>query len=135
MSLLFDFCRRQGLGNMQVCANMHVYTHAWASQVALVVKNPPANGEDVGSIPGLGRSSGVGNGNPLQYSCLEKFHGQRSLAGCSPWGRKESDMTEHTHTYTYNTYFRICILEVMSSHQCFQFRFVSSGLFILFFIP
>ena len=39
-----------------------------------VVKNPPANVEDtgdVGSIPGSGRSSGVGNGNPLQYSCLE----------------------------------------------------------------
>ena len=35
-----------------------------------------------------------GNGNPLQYSCLEKSHGQRSLVGYSPWGRKESDMTE-----------------------------------------
>ena len=30
---------------------------------------------------------GEGNGNPLQYSCLEKSHGQRSLVGCSPWGR------------------------------------------------
>ena len=45
-----------------------------ASQVAIVVKNPPANAGDsreAGSIPGLGRSPGVGNGNPLQYSCLE----------------------------------------------------------------
>ena len=45
-----------------------------ASQVALVVKNPPANAGDTGDsglIPGLGRSSGGGNGNPLQYSCLE----------------------------------------------------------------
>ena len=45
------------------------------SQVALVVKNPPADAEDArhaGSIPGLGRSPGVGNANPLQYSCLEK---------------------------------------------------------------
>ena len=45
-----------------------------ASQVALVLKNPPANAGDVrdaGSIPGSGRSSGGGNGNPLQYSCLE----------------------------------------------------------------
>ena len=44
------------------------------SQVALVVKNPPANAGDarnVGSIPGSGRSPGVGNGNPHQYSCLE----------------------------------------------------------------
>ena len=42
--------------------------------MATVVKNPPANAGDTrdeGSIPGLGRSPGVGNGNPLQYSCLE----------------------------------------------------------------
>ena len=45
-----------------------------ASQVALVVKNPPANAGDVrhaGSIPMLERSRGGGHGNPLQYSCLE----------------------------------------------------------------
>ena len=36
----------------------------------LVVKNPPANTGDAGLIPGLGRSPGEGNGNPLQYSCL-----------------------------------------------------------------
>ena len=44
------------------------------SQVAQVVKNPPANAgdaRDVGSIPGLERSPGEGHGNPLQYSCLE----------------------------------------------------------------
>ena len=35
-----------------------------------MVKNRPANAGDVGSIPGLGRSPGEGNGNPLQYSCL-----------------------------------------------------------------
>ena len=43
----------------------------WASQVALAVKNMAANAGDAGSIPGLGRSSGGGHGNPLQYSCLE----------------------------------------------------------------
>ena len=46
----------------------------WASQVVLVVKNLPANAGDIkdaGSIPRLGRSPGGGNGNPLQYSCLE----------------------------------------------------------------
>ena len=45
-----------------------------ASQVALVVKNPPASARDVrdtGSTPGWGRSPGEGDGNPLQYSCLE----------------------------------------------------------------
>ena len=36
----------------------------------LVVENPPANAGDAGSIPGSGRSSGGGSGNPLQYSCL-----------------------------------------------------------------
>ena len=36
-----------------------------------VVKNPPAKAGDVDSVPGLGRSPGEGNGNPLQYSCLE----------------------------------------------------------------
>ena len=42
-----------------------------ASQVALVVKNPPTNAGDSGSIPGLGRSLGGEHGNPLQYSSLE----------------------------------------------------------------
>ena len=45
-------------------------------------------------IPALGRSPGVGNGNPLQYSYW-KFHGQGSLVGYSPLGHKESDTTEH----------------------------------------
>ena len=47
----------------------------WASQAALVIKNPPTNAGDVrdaGSMPGSGRSPGEGNGNPPQYSCLEK---------------------------------------------------------------
>ena len=50
------------------------YQYCRALQVALVVKNLPANAEDIkdsGSIPGLGRSPGGGHGNPLQYSCLE----------------------------------------------------------------
>ena len=41
---------------------------------------------------------GGGHGNPLQYSCLENPHGQRSLADYSPWGRKELDMTERLST-------------------------------------
>ena len=43
---------------------------------------------DLGSIPGLGTSPGGGHGNTLQYSCLEKPHGQRSLVGCSPCGQR-----------------------------------------------
>ena len=70
-----------------------------ASQVVLVVKDLPAsagNVRDASSIPGSGRCPGGGHGNPLQYSCLEKPHGQRSLLGYSPWGRLELDMTEAT---------------------------------------
>ena len=47
-----------------------------------------------GSIPGSGRFPGGGHGNPLQYSCLENPHGQRSLTGYSPWGSGELDTTE-----------------------------------------
>ena len=64
-------------------------------------KESACNAGDLGLIPGLGRSPGGGHGNPLQHSCLENPHGQRSLAGYSPWGRKESDTTEQlslTHT-------------------------------------
>ena len=70
-----------------------------ASQVALGVKNLPANAGDVrdlGSIPGLGRSPGVGNDNPLQIVLLGESHGQRSLEGYGPWGHKELDRTEAT---------------------------------------
>ena len=70
-----------------------------ASQVVVVVKDLPASAGDVrdaGSIPGSGRSPGGGHGNPLQYSCLENPHGQKSLMGCSPWGRLELDRTEVT---------------------------------------
>ena len=118
------------------------------------VKASACNVGDLGSIPRLGRSPGEGNGNPLQYSCLEnpmdgaawwaivhgftkswtrlsnfttlqycvdfchtlacirrrqwhptsvllsgKSHGWRSLVGCSPWGREESDMTERLPFY------------------------------------
>ena len=68
-----------------------------ASQVALVVKNPPANAGDIrdsGSIPGSGRFPGEGHDNPLQYSYLASPHGQRKLVGCCPWGHKESDSTD-----------------------------------------
>jgi len=74
------------------------------SQVALVVKNLPANAadvRDVGSTPGLGRSPEGGHGNPLQCSCLNNPHRQRSLAGYSPWGRKEWDVTDRACTHVH----------------------------------
>ena len=79
---------------MYVCV-MHMCKYIFACVASLVVqtvKNLPAMQEtwvqsldcsvgDLGSIPGLGRSPGGRHGNPLQYSCLENPHGQRSLAG------------------------------------------------------
>ena len=88
-------------------------------------KESACNTGDLGSIPGLGRSPGRGHGNPLQYSSLEKPHGQRSLAGCSPWGHKELDMTEQLSTadlqhfrctarWFVHTYIHILFLELFS---------------------
>ena len=59
-------------------------------------KESAHNVGDPGSIPGLGRTPGGGHGNTLQYSSLENPHGQRSLVGYSPWGRKELEATEAT---------------------------------------
>ena len=70
-----------------------------ASQVVLVVKNSPANLRDAGSISGSERSPGEGNGNPLQYSCLEKSM-DRGTWQATVHGVAESEMTEHTHTHT-----------------------------------
>ena len=64
-------------------------------------KEYTCNVGDLGSIPGLEKSPGGQHGNPFQYSCLENPHGQRSLAGYSPWGHKESDKTERLSTHTY----------------------------------
>ena len=60
------------------------------------VKASACDAGELGSIPSSGRSSGEGNGNPLQYSCLENPM-DGGVAGYSPWGRKESDTTERLH--------------------------------------
>ena len=55
----------------------------------------------LGSIPGWGRSPGGGHGTPLQYSCLENPHGQRSLVGYSPGGAKSQTRLSTQHvTFT-----------------------------------
>ena len=58
------------------------------------VKASACNAGDLGSIPGSGRSPGEGNGNLLQYSCLEN-----PMGGGAWWGRKESNTTERLHFY------------------------------------
>ena len=67
------------------------------AQVVLVVKNPPTNAGDIrdaGSIPGLGRSPGEGNGNPPQYSCLENIMNRGAWRATVHGVNKELDMTE-----------------------------------------
>ena len=71
-----------------------------ASQVALVVKNPPASARDTGRQgldPWIRNSPWRKEWQPTPGFLPGESHGQRSLAGCSPWGCKESDMT-HTRT-------------------------------------
>ena len=66
-----------------------------------LVKNLPANAggtRDTCLFPGLGRSPGEGNGNPLQYSCLENSMDRGAWQATVPWGCKELDMTEDAHT-------------------------------------
>ena len=64
-----------------------------------MVKNPSANVGDVSSIPESGRSPEEGTGNLLQYSCLKDSMNRGVWQG--PWGLRESEMTEHTHTHTH----------------------------------
>ena len=62
--------------------------------------------ETLHSLGESGRSPGAGKGNSLQYSCLENPMDKKSLAGCSPWGPKESDTTEQL---TLSLYFEISL--------------------------
>ena len=76
-------------GRQEYIRELYVKFHEFgASQVVLVVKNPPANAGDAGDkglIPGWGRPPGGGHGNPLQYSCLENSMDRRTM-GYHPWG-------------------------------------------------
>ena len=77
---------------------MHAFGLPWFSDG----KESACNAGDPGLIPGSGRSPGERNGYPLQYSCLRRSHGQRRLAGYSPWGHKESKqltLSFHFHAY------------------------------------
>ena len=88
-----------------MCVSVHIYIYMMGFPGGSVVKNLPANAGDIGdtgSIPGLGRSPGEGNGNLFQCSCLENSMDRRAWQlGYSPWGGKESNMTEHAYTHTH----------------------------------
>ena len=68
----------------------------WAFYMALVVKNPPAKVGDSDSIPGSGRSPGVGSGNSLQYSCLEN-----PMDGGARWAKSRTRLSNFTSQHFY----------------------------------
>ena len=107
-----------------------------------------SNVGDLSSIPGLGRSPGGEHGNPLQgllgefllgLFLLGESHGQRSLAGYSPWGRKESSMTEwltHTITFTQMKSLRVAHLpNVGSMIWIRQMGFLASVFLCCLYLP
>ena len=80
------------------------------------------NVRDLGLIPGLGRFPGEGNGNPLQYSCLEKSHGQRSLVQATIHGVEKSRPRLSNFTslhFTSNMYVAACV--TISGNQMSKF--------------
>ena len=68
-----------------------------------IAKETACNAGDLGSIPGLGRSPGKGNGYPLQYSGLE------NSMDCNSWGHKESDMTERLSLHLLQSWFQLVL--------------------------
>ena len=79
-----------------------------------VVKNPPANAGDMGSIPGLGQSPGEGNGNQRHCSYLKNSMDRVAWQAIVHWVTNQSDTTEHvcthTHTHTHTFMFESGIL-------------------------
>ena len=71
------------------------------------LKNPPTNAGDVGLISGSGRSSGGGNGNPLQYSCLGNPMDRGGWRATQSWARLSMHRTVKTHRHTY--FMHICM--------------------------
>ena len=82
-----------------------------ASQVVLVVKNPPTNAGDIkrrGFDPWIRKIPWKKAWQPTPVFLPGKFNGQRSLAGCSPWGCKEWDTTKQLSTHTYPKQLSAC---------------------------
>ena len=97
--------------------------HIWASQVALTIKNPPAKAggiRDMGLIPSQGRSPGEGNGNPLQYSCLENPMDKGA------WGAIVHRVTK-SQTWLKRLSIHACIFTYMKNDACSTLLFVTAN--------
>ena len=96
-------------------------------------KESACNEGDLGSIPGLGRSPGGGRGNPLQYSCLENPHGQRSLEGWSMGS--QIDMTERLSTAQHPSVRLYQFILPPSEYECpFSYFLLAFSMTVLLFI-
>ena len=108
-----------------------------ASQVALVVKNPPARAGGIrDTVQSLGREDPLEEGMATHPSILPgESHGQRNLVGYSPWGCKELDATEHTHTYLSEDNADIlCFTFIIFKGDLMSFMFKAYILFPAFFL-
>ena len=83
------------------------------------VKNSACNAGGASLIPGLEDPPGGGHDNPLQYSWPGEFHGQRSLAGYSPWARKELNTTERVRAGTHTR----SSLSVITTTRMFMYKY------------
>ena len=114
----------------------HVLTPPFGFPDGSVVKNPPANAGAAGSIPGSGRSPWSRKWQRPPVFFPGKFHGQRSLRGCGPWGHKELDTTEHTAMHTHSQLYEeptMCqALSVILIEVCISFYIWSRELAMLF---
>ena len=136
--------------HMYIYTHIYIYTYIFTLSIFLfkytwfglpsghpdlgsVVKNPLANAGDVGdagSTSGFRRSPGGGNGNPLQYSCLEN---PRSLAGNRPQCRKESDTSKRLsiHAYWFTMCVNFCYIAKWFSYMYILLKYI---LFPLWFV-
>ena len=111
------------LGYMKMTVTIFLYLgvtliSAWASQVALVVKNPPANAgdrRDVGLISGWGRSRGGAHGNPIQY-CLENSLDRVAWQAIVHRVEKSPNVALTSHSFSHSLRY-LCILHLYSHHH------------------
>ena len=114
---------------------IQIYTHNMGFPGgASVVKNLPASAEDEGSMPGLGRSPGGGNGNPLQYSCLE-IPWTEELGGLQSMGLQKSQTQlnkQQQHIYPYTCY--LCAYmhdKLLQLHVCMHTDNIYMDIFVV----